>query len=130
MRVLERGLIISEFPLGTRVRTFHFPQRNRLVTGLSLGTVIVEAALKSGSLISAYLALDQSRDVFAVPGSIFSAQSTGCHQLLKDGAKLVQSVRDIIEELPGYMYVPAVTKASPLRAVGPAHGNRRGHPEI
>ncbi len=102
MRIMERGLIISEFPLGTKAFPGNFPQRNRIVTGLSLGTLVVEAAEKSGSLISARMAMEQAREVFAVPGSIYSNQSTGCHQLIKVGAKLTQSVRDIVEELPGY----------------------------
>jgi len=106
MRVGEKGIIVSEFPLRTRVQKRNFPQRNRLVTGLSLGTLVVEAAVKSGSLVSAYLALDQNREVYAVPGSIFSTQSVGCHQLIRDGAKLTESVSDILEELPGYVILP------------------------
>ena len=102
MRIIEQGLMVSELPLGTKVRAHHFPQRNRIVTGLSLGTLVVEAALKSGSLISARLAMEQSREVFAVPGSIYSKQSSGCHQLIKDGAKLTQTLQDIVEELQGY----------------------------
>jgi len=104
LRILERGLIISEYPLGTGAFPSNFPQRNRIVTGLTMGTLIVEAALRSGSLISARLAMEQSREVFAVPGSIYSLQSAGCHRLIKDGAKLTQSVEDIVEELPGYVF--------------------------
>jgi DNA processing protein len=105
LRVLEQGLIISEFPLGTPGFPANFPQRNRIVTGLTMGTLVVEATMRSGSLISARLAMEQAREVFAVPGSIYSAQSAGCHQLIKDGAKLTQTVEDIIEELPGYLFL-------------------------
>lgn len=100
-QIKEKGLLVSEFPPGTPARRQNFPQRNRIVTGLSLGTLIVEAADKSGSLISARLAMEQGREVFAVPGSIYSRQSRGCHSLLRDGAKLTESVSDIIEELQG-----------------------------
>jgi DNA processing protein len=98
----DQGLLISEFPLGTGVESHQFPQRNRLVTGLSLGTLIVEARLRSGSLISARLAMEQGREVFAVPGSINSKLSDGCHQLLRDGATLTASVEDILNELPEF----------------------------
>jgi DNA processing protein len=101
-RLVENGLIISEFPIGTPPLGRHFPQRNRIVTGMSLGTVVIEATLKSGSMISANMAMEQCRDVFAIPGSIYSAQSEGCHELIKLGAKLTQGVDDILEELSGY----------------------------
>ena len=93
-------MIISEFPPGTTAASRHFPQRNRLVTGLSLGTLVIEARLKSGSLISARLSMEQGREVFAVPGSVLSKLSEGCHQLLRDWAKLTAHVADILEELP------------------------------
>lgn len=102
----DQGLVISEFPPGTGVESHQFPQRNRLVTGLSLGTLIVEARLRSGSLISARLAMEQGREVFAVPGSIDSKLSEGCHQLLRDGATLAARVGDILNELPDF--VPCV----------------------
>lgn len=100
------GLLVSEFPLRTGARNFHFPQRNRIVTGLSLGTVVVEAALRSGSLISARLAMEQGREVFAVPGSVLNPLSAGCHRLIRDGAKLTANVDDIVEELVGIAAPP------------------------
>jgi DNA processing protein len=98
-QIAERGLIVSEFELGTESLAANFPQRNRIIAGVSLGTLVVEAALESGSLITARLAVDAGRDVFAIPGSIHSPQSRGCHVLIKQGAKLVDDVRDVLEEL-------------------------------
>ncbi len=97
--VAGRGLLMSEYPLGTTPDGFRFPERNRIISGISLGTVVVEASLKSGSLITARLALDHGRDVFAVPGRIDSSKSQGTHRLLQQGAKLVSCVDDILEEL-------------------------------
>jgi len=98
--IAEHGWVLSEQPIGTKPLPHHFPLRNRLIAGLSQGVLVVEAALQSGSLITAQLALDQGKEVFAIPGSIHSALSRGCHALLRQGAKLVESIQDICEELP------------------------------
>ncbi len=104
--IAEHGLLVSEYPLGTPPEGFRFPARNRIIAGLSLGVVVVEAAQRSGSLITAQIALDTGREVFAVPGQVDSCKSEGTHWLLKQGAKLVQSIQDIVEELG--MQAPAV----------------------
>ena len=106
-RIGAQGAIVSEYPLGTPPLPAHFPQRNRIIAGLSQGTLVVEAAVQSGSLITARLAVEQGREVFAIPGSIHSPQARGCHALIRQGAKLVESAQDILEDLH---IVPARTE--------------------
>lgn len=115
-QLAQTGLILSEFPLGAPPLAQHFPRRNRLIAGLSQGCLVVEASLKSGSLITGRLAAEYGRDVFAVPGSIHSPQAKGCHRLIRDGAKLVDCLDDILQELrlpAAPVQSPSPTPASP-----------------
>ena len=111
--ITRNGLLLSEYPPSAPVKSTHFPQRNRIISGLALGVVVIEAAERSGALITARLAVEQNRDVFAVPGSVEHRSSRGCHRLIKSGAKLVETVDDILDELGPLSDVDGIVESRP-----------------
>jgi len=133
-KISTHGVIISEFPIGTKPMPGHFPRRNRIISGLCLGVLVVEASINSGSLITARTAVEQGRDVFAIPGSIHSPLSKGCHYLIRNGAKLVETVTDILEEIKNHIDLNDEIILGNLSTntieITPTHGSDPDHEKV